>query len=84
MAVIVELYTPGDRAEGDARRAASAIAARAPRARHVRSIVMPDDETSFLIFDGDFEHVREAARGAGISSTRVVQGIDSAPPKGRS
>lgn len=78
--VIVEMYTPGDQAERAARRAARAIAGTTPRVRHVRSIVVPDDETSFLIFAGGVDDVRRAAERVGIGGARVVAGVDAPPP----
>lgn len=80
MVVIVEVYAAEARAQQSARRAAAAIAREAPTARLLRSLVVPEDETAFLVFDGDLDDLRRAAERADMGSARVVEGIEAPPP----
>lgn len=57
-----------------ARRAADQLRIMGTPVRYQRSIFVPEDETWFLFYEAaSAEHVRQAARLAGIPAERIVQ-----------
>ena len=80
---LVEAYVPRSRprearaAGRDARAAAEELAREGTPVRHVRTTFLPDDETSFHIFDAASEEaVGEVCRRAGIASGRIVPAVE--------
>ena len=85
---LAELYRAsagsGDLAEAAARaRAAPSAMTRAgTRVRYVRSVLIPADETWFLLYDASTAaDVLEAAGKAGIRLERVVEAIETEPSR---
>jgi hypothetical protein len=77
---LVELYVPSSQLHGVQRlmEAASMAAADVSREgeaiRLVRSIVMPEDETCFLLYEApSIESVRAAAGRAGLDAVRITE-----------
>jgi ubiquinone/menaquinone biosynthesis C-methylase UbiE len=90
---LVELYVPrGDRtaAARDVARAEQAgtdLAREGRTVRHLRSILVPEDETCFLLYEAvSADAVAEALRRAGLRPDHVSAAISSItrPPKGTS
>jgi uncharacterized protein DUF4242 len=79
MLYLVECYLPanGDGVEQIDARARAAVAELAG-VRHVRSIVVPDDEMCVLHYDAPSRELAlEAARRAGVSSDRAVEMLEA-------
>jgi Nickel responsive protein SCO4226-like len=80
---MVELYAPASTLGSDAR--AAEDAARSLRDEglavwYLRSIVIPDDETCFHVFEApSLEAVREVARRATVRFERIVPVIEVQP-----
>jgi hypothetical protein len=79
---LVELYvarTDADTVERDAsnaERAADELTRNGTPVRYLHSIFVPDDETCLLLFEAaSVDHVREAARRAGLTSGRVTEAV---------
>jgi uncharacterized protein DUF4242 len=79
---LVEAYAPAathvDDIEGRARAAAMAMTNTGIAVRHVRSILVPDDETIYHLFEGpSSEVVAEVSRRASLRVTRIVEALVS-------
>jgi hypothetical protein len=80
---LVEVYMPRSRARdarADARRvrdAATRLSERGMSIRHVRTTLLPDDETCFhLVEAASSEVVEEACREAGLRHVRIVAAVE--------
>ena len=66
---LVELYFPRGSAA-----APDGLTAGEPQARYLRSFVVPEDETCYLLYEAESAAaVREAAERAGLQFERIVQ-----------
>jgi hypothetical protein len=75
---LVELYVSRAGAPGVDAEALSRIG---PAVRYVRSILIPEDETCFLLFEAaSIDDVREAARIAGLPIDRISEAVTSPEP----
>ena len=51
--------------------------------RYVRSIHIPEDETSFHLFEAESAHfVHRAGRRAGVGFDRIAEGVEPVTSKG--
>ena len=79
MLFLVESYMPADGAgigeiDGRARAAAEQLTSEGTAVRHLRSILVPEDEMCVLHYDAPSrEFALEAAKRAGVISDRVVE-----------
>jgi hypothetical protein len=84
MRFLVESYLPDggvgiDEIDGRARAAAEQLASEGAAVRHLRSLLVPEDEMCVLHYDaGSRELALEAARRAGMTSDRVVEAVETA------
>jgi hypothetical protein len=83
---LAESFVPRARATGgppgldDLARVAEQLAREGTRIRLKRSIVVPDEETCFYLFEATSEDaVREAATRSGLRFERVVEAISGRP-----
>jgi hypothetical protein len=68
-----DAHTVGRRARGVAER----LSREGVAVRHVRTTVVPDDETCFHFFEAESkEAVSEVCRRAGIGSARIVPAVE--------
>ena len=77
---LLEAYTPASallaEVEARVRSAAAELSEAGTPVRHVRSIFVPEDETSFHLLDGpSLEAVAEAAKRAGIARPRITEAV---------
>jgi Protein of unknown function (DUF4242) len=81
---LVESYLPAGGAgieeiDGRARAAAEELAGEGATVRHLRSMLVPEDEMCVLHYDAASRELAvEAARRAGVISDRVVEAVESA------
>jgi hypothetical protein len=81
---LLEGYSPVDpearaRALSRIRVAAHAMAKQGLAVRHVRTILVPGDETSFHLVEApSLTAVEELVQAAGLSSVRIVEALDVA------
>jgi len=87
---LVEQYVsrsgaPGEGAGAErARRAAAEVNSEGTAVRYLRSILVPEDETCFYLYEaGSADAVREAARRAGLRFERISEAV-AEPPEGGS
>jgi hypothetical protein len=79
---LVEVYAPGGaggvkEAVARARAAARALSQEGMPMRHVRAILVPEDETCFHLFEGpSAAAVSEASRRAGLRHVRIVEAVE--------
>jgi hypothetical protein len=80
---LVELYLPGTGAgelpsvAARAHAGALQMSSDGTPMRFLRSIIVPGDETCFLLFEAPCQQtVRETVEQAGISFTRVMEAVD--------
>ena len=82
MLYLVESYVPADGAgieeiDGRARAAAEQLTLEGAAVRHLRSILVPEDEMCVLHYDAPSREVAlEAALRAGVVSDRVVEMVE--------
>jgi hypothetical protein len=63
-----------------ARLAAAALNSEGTTVRYLRSILVPEDETCFYLYEaGSAEAVREAARRAGLQFERIIAAVAEEP-----
>lgn len=63
--------------------AAEELTAAGLHVHHVRSILVPDDETCFHVFEGpSVEAVEEVGRRADLEFDRVTEALESVPDEG--
>lgn len=80
---LVEVYSRrqvGDlvRAVARARSAAAAVSAEGTPVRHVRTTLIPDDETCFHVFEGpSVEAIDAVVRRAGLRHARIVEATEA-------
>jgi Protein of unknown function (DUF4242) len=75
---LVELYVPRGSGSGVD---AEVLARFGTGVRYVRSILVPEDETCFLLFEAaSIGDVREAARIAGFPFARISEAVTSPEP----
>jgi hypothetical protein len=82
---LVELYVPSDQLpavpgwEEAASTAAADVSREGAAVRYVRSIVVPEDETCFLLYDApSIDLVRSAAERAGLGAGRITETLNQA------
>jgi uncharacterized protein DUF4242 len=76
----VELYAPTEQRVGEdvdrVRAASEAMTSEGTPVRYVRSLLLCDDETCFLLFEApSAEAVGEASRRAELSYVRIVEAV---------
>ena len=82
MLYLVESYLPTDGVgieaiDAQARAAAEQLASEGVAVRHLRSILVPEDEMCVLHYDAPSRELAlEAARRAGVTSDRVVEMVE--------
>ena len=86
---LAETYVPAtastNEMERSAREAAAALTAEGTPIRFVRSILVPEDETCFLMFEATSRMaVQEVARRAGCGEARVSRAIETSQAEGGS
>jgi hypothetical protein len=77
---IVEVYVPASGAVGTAgvREAAEEQTRHGPPVRYLRAILVPDDETCYLLFDaGSADDVRAVVTRAAVPYERISAAIES-------
>lgn len=77
---LVEAYAPAATRvadiEGRARAAADAMAEEGIAVRYMRTILVPDDETIYHLFEGPSQKVvAEVSRRASLQITRIVEAL---------
>jgi Nickel responsive protein SCO4226-like len=84
---LVELYVSRTNQRGldsvvtRGRDAAEELSRSGTAVRYLRSIFIPADELCFLLFEAaSADHVREAARSAGLPFERISEAVTSAEP----
>ena len=71
---LVEVYTPAAAALAEIQ----ALSEAGSPARYVRSIVVPEDESCFHLFEApSAEVVLEVSRRAGITPQRIVEAVET-------
>lgn len=81
---LVELYLSRVPAGGGAKRAAAAELVEGLPVRHLRTIILPGDETCLHLFEApSAEAVRVACRRAGIRFDRLVEAAEIPSNRGR-
>jgi Protein of unknown function (DUF4242) len=78
---VVERYAPKASDQDFARadeQAAAAQAGDAPGIRHIRTWLLPDDETCFTLFEApSADALRAAGDAAGLRFTRITEAIET-------
>lgn len=83
---LVEAYAPITPASlkevvARARHAARTLSREGMRVRHVRAVLVPEDETCFHLFDAPSAAVvGEVARRAGLHHVRIVEAVERKEP----
>lgn len=80
---LAESYVPRSRADdsgraaGCARAAAEQLSREGTSVRHVRTMLLPDDETCFHVFEAaSADAVGEVGRRAGLDWARIVRAVE--------
>lgn len=86
---LAETYLPAttssDEVERSVLEAAAALTAEGTPIRFLRTILVPEDETCFLVFEATSQlAVQEVARRAGCGEARVSKAIETAQTEGGS
>lgn len=86
---LVEAYAPRDtrvgltQAVAQVRQVAREMTRGGVRVRHLRSILVPEDETCFHLFESlSLEAVEEVGRRAGLAFDRVTEAIEPVKTEG--
>ena len=82
---VIELYVaPAETGAVERRLAAMDATGEGAPARYLHSMYVPEDETCFLIYEGDSaDVVRAAAQRAGLAFERVAEVVTSDKPETR-